>query len=207
MTQVIIIHGGTTFPSYDSYVANLRTKPVSIERMIRTQTWKDTLQADLGVNYQVLNPTMPNATNARYDEWALWFERITEVIDDDCVLIGHSLGGIFLAKYLSTRNFPRQIKATILVAAPYDDESDESLTDFKLTAISPRFAKQAGDITLFFGTDDPVVSASEASKYRREIPSAAITLMSAPDHFNSPHFRELVATIQNSTHARHSESV
>lgn len=201
MTQVIIIHGGTTFSNYKSYVDYLRSKPISVERMIRTPTWKDTLQEDLGADYTVLNPTMPNATNARYDEWALWFERISEVIEDGCILIGHSLGGIFLAKYLSEQDFPRQIKAAILVAAPFDDESDESLTDFKLTNISPRFAKQAGDISLFFGTDDPVVSATEADKYRRELPSAHITLMSAPDHFNSSHFPELVAAIHNSTHA------
>lgn len=196
MTQVIIIHGGTTFATYDKYLDSLRNKTISVERLMATPTWKSTLQTDLGDAYQVLTPSMPNPTNARYDEWALWFKRIAEIAEDDCILIGHSLGGIFLAKYLSSNTFPKHIKATILIAAPYDDETDEDLTGFKITELSPRLSEQAGKFTLFFGTDDPVVSVHEAEKYRRELPDAAFVLQSAPDHFNSTHFPELADIIR-----------
>lgn len=195
MKQVIVIHGGTTFASYDTYLDYLSRKTVSIDRLLPKSSWKDSLQQALGEDYLVLTPSMPNSTNAKYGEWKLWFERITEIITDDCILIGHSLGGIFLAKYLSECEFPRRIKATILIAAPYDDESDEDLADFKLTGVSSLFQQQAGKILLFYGEDDPVVSASESEKYRQALPEANIHQQAAPDHFVRERFPELVRAI------------
>ena len=197
MKQVIIIHGGTTFSTYDKYFEYLSTREVKIDRLISAPSWKDSLQEKLGDEYLVLKPSMPNSTNAQYEEWKLWFERIAEIATDDCILIGHSLGGIFLAKYLSENRFPKTIHATILIAAPYDDESDEDLASFKITNISPLFSEQSKEIILFNGTDDPVVPVGEAEKYRLAIPNARISLLAAPDHFVRADFPELVDAIHN----------
>lgn len=196
MIQVISIHGGTTFSTYEKYIDYLRTKEVSIDRFTSTPTWRDGLQHALGDSYQVLLPRMPNATNAQYHEWKIWFDRIAEVAEDGCVLIGHSLGGVFLAKYLSENQFPKQIRATILIAAPYDDETVEDLTDFKISEVSELFRKQAGKVTLFHGSDDPVVSMSDLQKYKAELPDVEFIVLSAPDHFVRPAFPELIEKIQ-----------
>lgn len=192
MQQIIVIHGGTTFKDYDEYLNYLSNKPLKIDRFTYQSTWKELLQENLGNDYQVLLPSMPNKTNARYSEWKLWFDHISSLFTDDCVLIGHSLGAIFLAKYLSENNFSVKIKATILVAAPYDDESDEDLTDFKLNSLSGRLSAQGGKLVFFNGTDDPVIPASDLAKYQHELPSAEYILMSAPDHFMRADFPELV---------------
>lgn len=197
MKQVIVIHGGTTFSNYDDYLHYLCTKPITIERLKRRSSWKERLQIDLGDEYEVLLPSMPNATNARYSEWKLWFENLTSVITDDCILMGHSMGGIFLAKYLSENEFPPKIKATVLIAAPHSDESQEGLGDFKLDNVSEQFASQAGNVTLFFGEDDPVISAVEIEKYRRDLPSADLRIVPAPDHFVRPLFPELLEVIRS----------
>lgn len=197
MKQVIVIHGGTTYSEYDDYFRDLTTKPVSIERLVPFQSWKDRLQGDIGSDYQVLLPSMPNKTNARYEEWAMWFSRITEVLVDDCILIGHSLGGIFLAKYLSENSLPIKVNATILIAAPYDDESSEDLTDFKIKQLSPRFTEQAGHLTFFFGENDPVIPLSEMQSYKQAVPDATYHSVDAPDHFVRHEFPLLVKTIQS----------
>jgi predicted alpha/beta hydrolase family esterase len=196
MKQVIVIHGGTTFSSNEKYIDSLRTKTITLERMIYSPSWKETLQQKLGDNYQVILPRMPNGTNARYDEWKLWFSRIVEIIDDECILVGHSLGAVFLAKYLSEIRYPKRIIATILVAAPFDDETDEDLADFKLNAISSLFHQQAGKVIFYNGTDDPVIQLSEADKFKREIPDAQYHLLPAPDHFVRAEFQELITSIQ-----------
>lgn len=192
MQQIIVIHGGTTFKDYDEYLNYLSNKPLKIDRFTYQSTWKERLQENLGSDYQVLLPSMPNKTNARYNEWKLWFDHISSLFTDDCVLIGHSLGAIFLAKYLSENDFSVKIKATILVAAPYDDESDEDLTDFKLNGLSDRLSAQGGRLVFFNGTDDPVIPISDLAKYQHELPSAEFILMSAPDHFMRADFPELV---------------
>ena len=196
MTQVIVVHGGTVFERYEDYIESLSTKSVYLDRLTYKPLWKELLQETLGDEYQVLLPKMPNATNARYAEWAAWFTNLTQVFEDDCILIGHSLGAIFLAKYLSENSFPRRIKGTILVAAPFEDESGEDLGDFKLTEISELFIKQSGIVTLFFGYDDPVIVPTEIKKYTEYLPNATFHVVSAPDHFVRDEFPELVKTIK-----------
>lgn len=192
MQQIIVIHGGTTFSSYEKYVDDLRQKTVHIERLQPAQTWKDSLQTELGDKYQVLLPSMPNKTNAQYNEWKIWFDRIAEVASDECIVVGHSLGGIFLAKYLSENTFPKKIKATILIAAPFDDETAEDLTDFKIQHLTTRFTQQAGKIIFINGADDPVIPINELDKYKHELPNAEYIILPAPDHFVRPKFPELV---------------
>jgi len=197
MKQVIVIHGGTTFSQYEDYLNYLRTKPVSIDRLKYESSWKERLQEDLGDDYQVLLPRMPNGTNARYSEWALWFTNLSSVLTDGCILIGHSMGAVFLAKYLSENPFPCQVKATILIAAPHSDESLEPLGDFKLEKLSEGFSRQSGEVTLFFGRDDPVIATTEIEKYQQELTKAKFVITSAPDHFMRPLFPELVELIKS----------
>ena len=159
--------------------------------------WKELLQQELGDDYQVLTPPMPNKTNARYEEWALWFKHLSSLFNDGVILVGHSLGGIFLAKYLSEQTVPVKVKATILIAAPYDDDSDEDLTDFKVTNLSGKLTEQAGKLVFMNGTDDPVVSQSEALKYKTAVPVATFISLPAPDHFMREKFPELTQLLKN----------
>ena len=49
-------------------------------------------------------------TNARYEEWKIWFERMIPFLNDNVILVGHSLGGIFFVKYLSENLLPIKSK-------------------------------------------------------------------------------------------------
>lgn len=196
MQQIIVIHGGTTFARYDDYLEYLRTKTPSIDRLAYQTFWKERLQESLGADYQVLLPSMPNKTNAKYSEWKLWFDNLATLFTDNCILVGHSLGGIFLAKYLSENTFPHKIKATILIAAPFKDESVEDLADFKLAGITDLFRQQAGKVTIFGGEDDPVISKDELQRYKEELPDADFRIMSAPDHFMRVNFPELTQLLK-----------
>ena len=196
--QIVAIHGGTSFNSYEEYLQFLRTRELSRERLSAGQDWKANLGADLGEGFEVFVPKMPNGANAKYLEWQIWFERIGEVLNDNVILIGHSLGGIFLAKYLSENTFPKSIAATILVAAPFADTStEESLTEFALPASLDRFAKQSQRIVLFHSNDDPVVPVAEARRYEEAVPHAELKLLHGQQHINQEHFPELVALLQN----------
>lgn len=197
MKQVIVIHGGTAFANNEDYLHDLTTKPVYVERLTYKPMWKELLQEQLGAEYQVLLPAMPNKTNARYAEWKLWFDNVTKVITDDCILIGHSMGAVFLAQYLSNNIFPRHIKATILIATPYDDETEEDLVDFKLEGITDLFKSQAGKVVVINGDNDPVIPASDIQKYKSDLLEANFITIPAPDHFMRVEFPELTSIIRN----------
>lgn len=197
MQQVIVIHGGSTFNDYDSYIRSLSSRKLDIDRFSYSPKWKELLQDKLGSDYQVLLPSMPNSSNARYSEWKLWFEHVSSLFSDNCILVGHSLGAVFLAKYLSENSVPVKIRATVLIAAPYNDESLEDLADFKIVNLSGLLPEQAGHIVFFSGMDDPVVPNSELSKYQKELPLAEFKILSAPDHFVRIDFPELISLLKS----------
>ena len=105
--QIVIIHGGSSFKTYKDYIQNLKKQEISIENLKFQKRWKDGLSAELGDDYEFLTPRMPNRENARYEEWKIWFNRIEKILDDEVILIGHSLGGSFLTKYLSKNTFSK----------------------------------------------------------------------------------------------------
>ena len=119
--QVVVIHGGRTFKTYQEYIRSIRNREVSIDKFKIQKNWKDSLEKKLGKNFEVFAPHMPNGNNAVYEEWKIWFCRMVEFINDDAIFIGHSLGGIFLAKYICENTCSKKIKAVILVAAPFNE--------------------------------------------------------------------------------------
>ena len=199
--QIVIIHGGTSFKMYDDFLSYLKTKEISLEKLRPHKDWKDTLVSELHDTYEILMPRMPNGTNARYEEWKLWFSRIAEVLNEEVILIGHSLDGIFLTKYLSENTFPKRIRSTILVAAPFDDEDDlesgESLADFTPSSSLKKFAKQGGKIYLLHSKDDPVIPFIQLKKYQQRLPDAEVVVFEDREHFNQETFPEIVEIIKS----------
>jgi predicted alpha/beta hydrolase family esterase len=188
--QICIIHGGDAFASDADARHYLETMELNYERLLAFKGWKNWLAEQLP-DYDVLLPQMPSKFNAKYDEWALYFSKVVPFLRPDAVLIGHSMGGIFLAKYFTENPPAEPFAKLILVAAPYDDESRESLRDFKIIDASA-LANAAKEIHLFFSTDDPSVPFVEKDKYLRDLPAAIVHAFNDKQHFNMPEFPELI---------------
>jgi serine hydrolase len=195
--QILIINGGNTYLSYEDYISKMKSIDIKIEKLRPSKDWRDSLEDELGENYEVYIPKMPNTTNARYEEWKIWFEKIINKLNDNLIIIGHSLGGIFLAKYLNKNNSPKKIKATILLAAPYDDKDlNEPLAEFNLNSSLNNFARQAGKVYLIQSKDDPVVPISELEKYKKALPNVETLIVDGMGHFKVEKFPELVVLIK-----------
>lgn len=195
--QIVVIHGGTTFDTQEDYLNYLKTQEVSLERLRLLRSWKDSLQEKMGENFDILAPRMPNGTNARYDEWKIWFERLIPLFDENIVFIGHSLGGVFLAKYLSENLIPKKLKAVILVAAPFTDKgTGRSLADFKLPSSLEKFTEQGGQIYLFQSKDDPEVPFEQVEMYEKSLSSAKTMIFEDRGHFLQESFPEIIELIK-----------
>ena len=99
--QVLIIHGGDSYISEDEYHKALRDRQLRLEWFREGSSWKKSLQNVLGEGFDVLTPYFPLRENARYEEWKIVFEKLMTIVDDGLIVIGHSLGGMFIAKYLA----------------------------------------------------------------------------------------------------------
>jgi uncharacterized protein len=196
--QIFVIHGGEVFDSYDKYLNFLKNYQVDLEK-IKRKGWKDNLQSELGEDYDVIFPKMPSKHNAKYNEWKIWLENFFPFLKDDLILIGISLGGIFLTKYLAENDFPVKIKALFLVAAPFDaDGRDENYTlgDFILPEKIEKIEDQAGKIFLYHSKDDPVVSFADLEKYAQALPGAEKKIFENRGHFMGENFPEIAEEIK-----------
>lgn len=194
-TQIIALHGGETFDSYEEYLENLRESKLDFTRLMK-KDWKNTLAGVLGSDFDVVLPQMPNKKNAKYLEWKIWFDKIIPFLEDGCILIGHSLGGIFFAKYLAEEMVPKKIKALFLISAPYDDaDFEDSLADFILPAQFGKLTTQVNHVYLYHSPDDPVVPVADFYKYQKALPKAEGILLENRQHFNQETFPEIVEKI------------
>ncbi len=193
--QIVVIHGGETFETYEEYKEHLHYKELSREKLKQNPDWKATLEEQLGEEYDVLLPRMPNKDNARFSEWSIIFQKVLDICAEPLVLVGHSLGGVFLAKYLSENTVSNNIEGLILVAAPFEGSKEESLSDFILPDSLEQCAEQCTQIALFHSTDDPVVPFEQSEKYMRALPNTKRVTLSEHGHCNNKDFPELVTYI------------
>lgn len=194
--QVLIIHGGTTFNNKKDYLNYLESQTIDIDRIMPGYDWKLTLGDDLGENYSVLTPKMPNSTYAKYSEWKIWFENILTVLNKEIILIGHSLGGIFLAKYLSENLIDNKITKLILIAAPFSDTPEEPLASFSLGSDFSKINQQVQKTYILHSTDDPVVPFSDSKLYNNKLTKSCIIAFKDKKHFNQESFPELVELLR-----------
>ena len=146
--------------------------------------------------FNIVVPKMPNNLNAKYRDWEIVFNKIIKKFSGDIILIGHSLGGIFLPKFLSENKLSKNInlKSTYLIGAPFDNTlPDEYLgKDFDLKKIDLKlFEKQSKNIFLFFSKDDPIVPISHMKKFSNILKNSKEVVFSKKEHFNQSDFKEL----------------
>ncbi len=194
MKQVVIIHGGSSFNSYESYLTHLRAMEITYDRLKLQQTWKPWI-AEQMPEADVLLPTFPNGCNAVYDEWKIYFEKLLPFLGDDVRLVGHSLGAMFLAIYLNENTLPHHVRQLILISGAYNDESTEELGSFKVIS-AQNVTKSAQEIHLFHSEDDPVVPFSELAKFQADLPNAISHTFNGRGHFNDATFPELLELLK-----------
>ncbi len=198
--QIVFIHGGNAFSNYGTFLTYLQTKEINDPLDLETvKRWQPTIREALGETHEVYHPLMPNKQNAKYTEWKLWFERYHMFLRDGVILIGHSLGGYFLAKYLSEEKMPVRVKALYLLAIPFepDDFGGEDGGDFAFDeAKLPRLAEQVGSVHIFHSTDDFVVPYEHALRYQKALPQAELVTFEDKNHFKLEVFPELIEHIR-----------
>lgn len=191
MQQILFLHGGDSFSSHDAYINSLKNRTLDYERLKYSPRWREWIASQLPSD-DILTPTMPNGFSAQYDEWVIYFEKILPFLTQQTTLVGHSLGGMFLAKYFNTHTLPQKIRKIILIAAAYGDDEDSG--SFAVTS-AIGVDRSTDEIHLFHSKDDTVVPYSHMAKFKKDLPSAIVHSYSDRGHFNQasfPEFLELV---------------
>jgi len=198
--QVFLIHGGMTFKTKKDYLHYLKTREILIKPKIK---WGDEyLKKKLGRNFEIIKPRMPLQDNAKYKEWKIYFERFFPYLRNNIILIGASLGVIFLAKYLSENKFPKKILSTYLICPPFDDTipTEDLAGGFKLKSDLFLIKRNSKNLNLLFSKDDDIVPVSHAKKYKNKLKNAKIIIYKSKNgHFKISKFPEIIKMIKSDT--------
>ena len=199
--QVFYIHGGDSYSNHDAFLNDLRVRiPRDLPNVPKRNKWTETFRADLGDEYEVFMPSMPNSQNAKYEEWKIWFERHFDYLEGEVTVVGWSLGGMFFSKYLTEEQFPISIKALVLMAPPFGpiEGEDEDCGDFVFDTDNLHIlAEKTKNIVIMHSKDDFVVPYNHALKFKAALPTAELITFEDKNHFLIPEFPELIAKIKS----------
>ena len=196
--HILHIHGGMTFKNQRDYLRFLKTMKISLEKRI---SWTgEYLEKNLGKSFKVISPRMPLQDYAKYADWEIVFQRYLSLIKTPFILIGKSLGGIFLAKYLSEHKLSKKALSVYLVCPPFDNttQGEDLVGGFRLKKDISLIEKNCKNLYLLFSKDDNVVPIEHAQKYKTKLNKAKIIIYNSKNgHFNISKFPEIIKMIKN----------
>ncbi|REL24005.1 serine hydrolase family protein [Rhodohalobacter sp. SW132] len=161
------------------------------------------LRNELGDGYQIYEPIIEEPDAPTYQMWKETVDREFPKLTNPVFLIGHSLGGSTLLKYLSEETCELQIAGLFLVAPPYWGKQGWQAEDFTLRHDFSKTLPAIPGIHLYHCLNDPVVPVDHADVYQKLIPTASIHKLNGNDHAFSdglPVLAEHIKTTKYTTH-------
>jgi len=139
---------------------------------------------------------MPAPTKPSYERWKLELERLLPGDKSPPILVGHSLGGSVLLKYLSEHRPKVPAAGLFVVAAPYWGSADWKVKEFVLRENFAHSLPDALSIYLYQSRDDEVADMQHLSRYSKAIPQATVRILDGGGHTFKDGLLELAEDIQ-----------
>ena len=150
----------------------------------------------LGPGYRVWLPEMPDPENPHYVDWKVRLRRELLSIDDELILIGHSLGASVLLKYLSEEKLQHHIAGLFLIGAVYWGKKDWDVKEYVLKRNFSSKLPPIRKIYLYHSRDDEVVPVSHVRYFADELPEATVREFDYRGHLFGRGLPELVDDIK-----------
>lgn len=201
---VLLVHGGSSDgKAVDDKVQRreLIQNTYSTEKGLKV--WGEYLQAlveEAGLSdMQIINPLFPHGHNAVYTEWERFFEQILNDLSfekyQNIVLIGHSLGVMFLQMYFAKNNFQERFSTSHLQVHLVACGKEEG--DFKVSDSWINLNKLYDRVHIYHSIDDTVIPFEEVLLYTQNLPKAIFHKFEDRDHFVQEQFPELLQNIND----------
>jgi predicted alpha/beta hydrolase family esterase len=153
------------------------------------ENWFPWLKQELeSKGYNVIVPQFPSppVVPAKIFEWFSVLKDYEQYINEDTVIVGHSLGGVFTLRVLEKLKHP--VKAALFVGAPigvkpilnYDRDSSFSGFDFDWDAIKDK----AKNFVVYQSDDDPYVGLDNGKELAKHL-GIELSFIPNAGHFNA----------------------
>jgi predicted alpha/beta hydrolase family esterase len=148
----------------------------------------------LGADYTTLYHQMPEEDETH----ELWQARIAEelaALEDQPILVGHSVGGSMLLKHLAEASGETTITGVFLIAVPYWGNGGWQAPTFRVD--EARAAARLKDTPVYFyhSRDDEVVQFAHLALHARVFPQATLRILTDRGHQLRDDLSEVAADI------------
>jgi pimeloyl-ACP methyl ester carboxylesterase len=142
----------------------------------------DSLRVVLGEGFEVRYPRLPGEEDPSLASWGPAIRQEIAALDDDAVVIGHSVGGTILVHVIADEPPGVRPAAILLLASPF--VGDGGWPGDRLELPIDLGARLPPDVPvhLFFGLEDDIVPSVHADLYARAIPQARVHRLPGRDH-------------------------
>ena len=140
------------------------------------------LRRALGAEYDVRYPRMPNEESPEMPAWKARIAAELADFDDDVILVGHSLGGLALLKFLSEEAFEKRVAGLHLIAAPSRDAENWNYDDLDLPRDVAARLSGIPRIFLYHSRDDEIVPFAHLGLHAARLPGAIVRVTDGRGH-------------------------
>jgi hypothetical protein len=137
-------------------------------------------------NYAVFVPQFPTPEGQSLEAWFKVLKNYEQYINEDTILVGHSLGGMFLLRLLE--KLPHKVKAAFFVGTPIGIEPIKHYTsDYNFSGFNFYFdviKSKADNFVVFHSDNDPSVGLANGEQLAKEL-GVDLSLVPNAGHFNT----------------------
>ncbi len=155
--------------------------------------WRPYLMAELEkIDIYACSLPMPKPDEPLLSEWLEEIKRHIEANpNDDIYLVGHSLGGTTILRYLEQFGSPN-LKGVVIASAPCHQNGNLKIVDFLRTDFNWQDMKnKIKHVHVIHGADDPLVPVSDAKEIAEQLDGKLILIPNGKHLNGSAGFTEL----------------
>jgi predicted alpha/beta hydrolase family esterase len=127
----------------------------------------DSLGRELGPDYEIRYPHMPNEADPSYTRWKAALKKEFGKLDDGAILAGHSIGGTILINALVEEPSDLALSGIFLIAAPFVGESGWPSEDIKPMSGLGKTLPAQTPVYVYHGSEDKTAPFEHAGLYAR----------------------------------------
>jgi hypothetical protein len=155
----------------------------------------ESLRRELGPDYEVRYPRMPNEAEPKYARWKAALENELAKLRAGAILVGHSIGATILINALGEGPSGPALRGVFLIAAPFVGKDGWPSEDIEpMSGLGSRLPREL-PIYLYHGSEDDTAPFEHVSLYARAIPQAVVRRLSGRNHQLNDDLSEVAADI------------
>jgi predicted alpha/beta hydrolase family esterase len=155
------------------------------------------IETELSHEYEIRYPIIDNPNAPTYETWNKLFNSVFKKNTEPLILVGHSLGGSMLLKYLSEEKADVSIAGLFLISIPLWGEEGWEVEEFVLPEKFEAKLRHISNVYLYHSKYDEIVPFEHLNFYRNAFPYATVRELSGKDHAFTGGLPDLVLDIKN----------